>query len=159
MLPNKWRQPRTNLEENVRLPHGISAILDAFRLGCAQICPISSRISARVPGKKMGYPALLPRIDWPNAALLLSIILPNIQLRPHQNSGRVLLSINEFRDCQYAVLQIDPRMLGSICNRAQVVKRTKTVFNTVIGFGVIIIKFFDRHLQTVVRDCLIVFNF
>ena len=61
---------------------GIFATLNAFRLGCAQIRPISGRISARVPCKKVELFVLLSGINWPDAALLSSLILPNISLRP-----------------------------------------------------------------------------
>ena len=50
-----------NLEENERLPRGTSATLDAFRLVCAQIRPISGRIR-RVPHETVGHSTLLSPI-------------------------------------------------------------------------------------------------
>ena len=64
----------------VGLSIGISMTLDALKLGCDQIRPISGRSSARVLRKKVGHATLFPRINQSNVALLPSLILPNIGL-------------------------------------------------------------------------------
>ena len=62
------------LEEIDRLSRGICVTLDAFRLGCVQIRPISVRISERMSRKKVGHSMLLPLINRPNSALLPSLM-------------------------------------------------------------------------------------
>ena len=51
---------------------------------------MSGSISARVPPKKLGDATLLPRKKLPYAALLASLILPNIGLTPPLNSASIV---------------------------------------------------------------------
>ena len=73
-----WEGPLENVASRLAvwsLLLNPSTTLDAFRLGCAQIRPISGRSSARMLGKKVELSALLPRINLPNVALFTSPIV------------------------------------------------------------------------------------
>ena len=56
-----------NLEEKERQQEAITRHFrdpEAFKLGFAQIRPISGRNSSRMPRKNVRHSALLPRIYW-----------------------------------------------------------------------------------------------